>query len=129
MVLRPRRRWIAGGNTEALDGACQRLPREICARIKTTIRGDEVFARVGGEEFVLILPETSLKEAHGCAERIRKLVADLPVEGEKGSIAVTISVGLSHTDGEAGMTAEALIDRADKKLYEAKAAGRNRVIG
>ncbi|HEX7899358.1 MAG TPA: GGDEF domain-containing protein [Planctomycetota bacterium] len=103
--------------------------REICARIKTTIRGDEVFARVGGEEFIVLMPETSLKEAHGCAERIRKLVADAPVEVEKGSIPVTISIGLAHTDGETGTTAEELIGRADKKLYEAKNGGRNRVVG
>lgn len=103
--------------------------REICARIKTSIRSDEVFARVGGEEFVVLMPETSLKEAAAFAERIRRIVADAPVEVEGGKIPVTVSVGLSHTDGEAGVTAEELIDRADKKLYEAKAGGRNRVVG
>ena len=103
--------------------------REICARIKTSIRSDEVFARVGGEEFIVLMPETSLKEAAAFAERIRRIVADAPVEVEGGKIPVTISVGLSHTDGESGVTAEELIDRADKKLYEAKNGGRNRVVG
>jgi diguanylate cyclase (GGDEF)-like protein len=102
--------------------------REICNRIKSSIRTDEVFARVGGEEFVVLLPETTLQEAGRFAERMRKLVADAPVELDAAKIPVTISVGLAYTDGEAGMTAEELIGRADKKLYEAKAGGRNRVV-
>lgn len=101
--------------------------REICARIKGTIRSDEVFARVGGEEFIVLLPEASLKDAAKFGERIRKLIGDAPVEIENAKIPVTISVGVSHTGGETGVSAEELIGRADKKLYEAKGAGRNRV--
>ena len=102
--------------------------REVCGRVKATIRADEVFARVGGEEFVVLLPETPLADATKFAERIRKLVADTPVEVDKVPIPVTISVGLAFTDGDKNVTAEELIGRADKKLYEAKNAGRNRVM-
>jgi two-component system cell cycle response regulator len=102
--------------------------REVCGRIKGVIRADEVFARIGGEEFAVLLPETALADAAKFAERVRKLVADQPVEVDKTPIPVTLSVGLSFTEGDKGLTPEELIGRADKKLYEAKNAGRNRVM-
>jgi two-component system cell cycle response regulator len=103
--------------------------REIASRIKTTIRADEVFARVGGEEFAVLLPESTAPGAVRFAERVRRLVADTPVRIEKSRIPVTLSLGVSHTDGDSAVGADELVGRADKKLYEAKGAGRNRVVG
>ncbi|MBI2920025.1 MAG: GGDEF domain-containing protein [Planctomycetes bacterium] len=103
--------------------------REICRRLKTLVGADEVLARYGGEEFVAVLPEAGVEQAREFAERMRELAAEKPVEVDGQKIAVTISVGVAHTAGEAEMTAAELVKRADKLLYEAKAAGRNRVKG
>jgi diguanylate cyclase (GGDEF)-like protein len=103
--------------------------RELAARVRGAIRADEVFARFGGEEFVLLMPEATPEQAAHFAERIRRLAADEPFDvGGKG-IPVTVSIGLAHTSGERGVTPEELVGRADRKLYEAKAGGRNRVAG
>jgi two-component system, cell cycle response regulator len=103
--------------------------REVCARIRDSIRSDEVFARFGGEEFVILLPESTLEQALGFSERMRKLVADAPVVAGDASIPVTVSIGVAHTAGEMGVSMEELLARADRKLYDAKGNGRNRVVG
>lgn len=103
--------------------------REMCNRIKTTIRKDEVFARYGGEEFVVVLPEASHRDAMGVAERLRSLVADIPFVIDSVQIQVTISIGIAQTCGGEDIDSATLIARADQKLYEAKRSGRNRVVG
>jgi diguanylate cyclase (GGDEF)-like protein len=86
-----------------------------------------LFARVGGEEFAVLCPNTSLATARQCAESIRVAVAEnLPAfEGKK--LPVTISLGLAEFPVGSEETAEALYGRADEKLYQAKDSGRNRV--
>lgn len=103
--------------------------REMCNRIKTTIRKDEVFARYGGEEFVVVLPEATHKDALGVAERLRLLVADIPFIIDSVQIQVTISIGLSQTCGGEDIDSATLLARADQNLYQAKRSGRNRVVG
>ena len=102
--------------------------RELCRRVSAAIRKDELFARYGGEEFVALLPESALEEAARFAERIRKLIASQPFDVDGGRLNVTISLGVAHTAGEAGVTEKELFDRADRKLYEAKGTGRNKVV-
>jgi two-component system cell cycle response regulator len=102
--------------------------RELAGRVRKTIRRDEVFARYGGEEFVALLPESSLEEAAEFAERIRMLAAKDPVLVEKERIAITVSLGVAHTAGEGNISADEFFKRADHKLYQAKADGRNRVV-
>jgi two-component system cell cycle response regulator len=102
--------------------------REICARFRAAVRADEVFARFGGEEFVLVLPESTPEQAREMAERLRGLASGKPVAVNAASIPVTVSVGLAFTQGE-DLSAEDLIARADKKLYDAKTTGRNKVCG
>jgi diguanylate cyclase (GGDEF)-like protein len=101
--------------------------RSLSTRINATVRKDEVFARYGGEEFVVVLPEASLEEAGKAAERIRVLVESEPVKIEDVVIPVTISVGIAYSSGEESLTSEEPFAAADKKLYAAKAGGRNRV--
>src|SRR5207253_2209581 len=89
----------------------------------------DTLARYGGEEFVLILPETGLDGARIVAEKIRQEVAATPFgTDEDEPIEVTVSIGYASYP-EHGLTQQALDDAADKAMYEAKARGRNRVVG
>lgn len=101
--------------------------RALAARLQKEIRRDELFARYGGEEFAVVLPETEVAGAERLAERLRELVADQPFEYDGRSLAVTISLGLTTTDGDETLAAPQFIARADEKLYQAKKAGRNKI--
>jgi two-component system cell cycle response regulator len=96
--------------------------------IKTRIRTEDIFARYGGEEFAIILPEIEGHNAHQFAEKIRRIVETTDFVFENTKIPVTISMGVATLDLEEPAAA-ALIKRADDRLYEAKAAGRNCVKG
>lgn len=101
--------------------------REIAKHLVMNLRPTDLCTRYGGEEFVILLPSTSLADAYKVAERICKEVEKSPVILPDGKdISCTISVGVSVSDGSD--TAQTLFDRADKCLYEAKHQGRNRVI-
>ncbi|MFO0944384.1 MAG: GGDEF domain-containing protein [Planctomycetota bacterium] len=101
--------------------------REVCDRIRKEVRSDEIFARFGGEEFVVLMPEASLEEAVVFANRLRARIADQPFRVHEKEIPVTISIGVAITQGDRSVFAEDLIAAADEKLYEAKNTGRNRV--
>jgi diguanylate cyclase (GGDEF)-like protein len=93
-------------------------------------RGDTV-ARVGGEEFAVILPETDLAEAVRVAERFREAIAQLDFEFDReryGRFRVTLSFGAAAAEGADILPAAALFQRADAAMYRAKQAGRNRVM-
>ena len=79
--------------------------------------------RCGGDEFAVIFPETGLEEAVKMAERLRNSVEDLTFEHEK--IRLTLSIGVAQLDYSGG---ENLMLEADKRLYRAKALGKNRVV-
>jgi two-component system, cell cycle response regulator len=103
--------------------------KEFSARIRKAIRGVDMPCRSGGEEFVVLMPETEPQVAQLVAERIRMRVErqPFPIYGGKKSISVTVSVGVSgYRSGHT--TADALMKRADEALYRAKRDGRNRVI-
>jgi diguanylate cyclase (GGDEF)-like protein len=102
--------------------------RELSARIKGSIRKEELFARYGGEEFAVVLPETPCEGAANLGERLVKVINGQPFQYENRSYPVTISVGVTTTQGEKDITPSELIRRADEKLYQAKHQGRNRVV-
>jgi diguanylate cyclase (GGDEF)-like protein len=102
--------------------------RELCRRIAPSIRRDEVFARWGGEEFAILLPESGGAEAALFAERLRKLVCDRPFDVGAMSLPVTVSVGVGYTVGDPNIGPEQLISLADANMLKAKAQGRNRVF-
>jgi diguanylate cyclase (GGDEF)-like protein len=90
------------------------------------IRKEECFARYGGEEFAIVLPDTDVERGAIFAEKIRARIEETHFEFEGNTIPVTLSMGVSEL-GEKDV-GESFIKRADEKLYEAKDAGRNRVI-
>ncbi len=94
------------------------------------VRNIDMASRFGGEEFVLLMPETSIEVATSAAERLRQHIAELEVLGDKGeSIRFTISIGVATAlAGNTMDTPSTLVSRADKALYQAKDAGRNRVV-
>jgi two-component system cell cycle response regulator len=103
--------------------------KEFARRIRKNIRGIDLACRFGGEEFVVVMPETELEVAHMVAERIRQKVArdPFPIDGGARSLAITVSVGIGVFD-EHDEGPEAMMKRADQALYVAKREGRNRVV-
>jgi len=93
-------------------------------------RPADLVARYGGEEFIILLPGASGQDALVIAERIRMNIADLRIVHESSAVSdhVSISMGVSSVVPEPGAEAKALIQQADMALYEAKDAGRNRVV-
>lgn len=103
--------------------------REFAQRLRKNVRGIDLACRFGGEEFVVVMPDTEAHVAEKVAERIRAEIAQTPFSvGRDGqAIDVTVSVGVSSVR-RAADTVEALMKRADVALYEAKTGGRNRVV-
>jgi two-component system cell cycle response regulator len=101
--------------------------KEVARLIQQRIRRDEVLARYGGEEFAIILPETTLEGACALAEGLREKIEESRFVFQGETIRVTISIGAAILveDHRASLD---LIKKADEKLYEAKRAGRNRVL-
>ncbi|WP_426028387.1 PleD family two-component system response regulator [Brevundimonas sp. TWP2-3-4b2] len=103
--------------------------REFGVRLATNVRAIDLPCRLGGEEFVVVMPGASLEDATRVADRIRRDVAaqPFPIMGGTEGLTITISVGVAASTG-LDDTPEALLKRADEGVYEAKAHGRNQVI-
>ncbi len=103
--------------------------REFAVRLKKSIRGIDLACRYGGEEFVVVMPDTDMAVATMVAERLRRRIAAEPFAICKGqsSVQVTISIGLAAL-GQPDDTATNVLKRADQALYRAKRDGRNRVV-
>ncbi|MBN9063685.1 MAG: PleD family two-component system response regulator [Rhizobiales bacterium 65-9] len=103
--------------------------RAFAKRVRSCIRGEDMLVRFGGEEVVIVSPETSDEVAALVAERIRDKVQSAAFVIERGSqqIPVTVSIGLAHLSDD-DETAGDLLKRADDALYRAKSSGRNKVI-
>src|SRR6478735_1190104 len=95
--------------------------------VKNCVPPEYLFARVGGEEFAVLCPNTPLAKAKQCAERIRVAVAENVPTFEEKRLPVTASVGVAEFKAGSDEEPEALYGRADEKLYQAKDGGRNRV--
>ena len=107
-------------------GAGDAVLREFGSRVRQNLRTTDIAGRIGGEEFLLVLPETDLEGALLLAERLRAATADFAFELEGGPITVTCSLGVAQRrieDRDGG----ALMARADGALYVAKHMGRNRL--
>ncbi|HEY0440711.1 MAG TPA: PleD family two-component system response regulator [Xanthobacteraceae bacterium] len=103
--------------------------REFAMRVRKSIRGIDLACRYGGEEFVIVMPETDMAIASVVAERLRRRIASepFPISQPGKRLDVTISIGLAGLAGPED-SAPALLKRADQALYRAKRDGRNRVV-
>jgi two-component system cell cycle response regulator len=103
--------------------------RDFALRIKRSIRGIDLACRCGGEEFIIVMPETDMAVAASVAERLRRRIATEPFAISEGTrtIPVTLSIGIA-TLRERDDTPAGLLKRADQALYRAKRDGRNRVV-
>jgi two-component system cell cycle response regulator len=97
-------------------------------RIKKVIRNIDLFCRLGGEEFVVVMPDTPIETAMKIAERVRQAVEKdvFSILTDGRAIPVTVSIGLAERGRDVGM--DGLIRRADKALYKSKEGGRNKVV-
>ncbi len=100
--------------------------REVARRIEATLRQEQIVGRLGGEEFVVLLPDTTPQQALVAIERVRKAVGEtsIPVTGD-GEVWITVSGGIAPLLD--GMPVTVAMGHADKAMYRAKALGRNRV--
>lgn len=107
--------------------------RELAHRVECQVRASDVAARYGGEEFVILMPHTDVASGKLLAERIRQAVASSPVRfGNRQQVAITASIGIAAAlpgadDKDLKTLGDSLLARADVALYQAKAAGRNRI--
>ncbi|MEO6887437.1 MAG: GGDEF domain-containing protein [Ktedonobacteraceae bacterium] len=102
--------------------------RELGSRVRSQLRGEAIVGRYGGEEFLVLLPETGLAEAYEVAERVRKAIAAhaLATSAVNEGIPTTISMGIATFPDE-GLTVGELVEKADQAMYWAKRLGRNQV--
>jgi two-component system cell cycle response regulator len=102
--------------------------KEFALRLRRNIRGVDLACRYGGEEFVVLMPDTDFRQAQSVAERVRGAVSDRSFEvGALRPLGVTVSVGVTLNESELD-TPEIMLKRADVALYRAKREGRNRVV-
>ncbi|WP_451975128.1 diguanylate cyclase [Azospirillum endophyticum] len=101
--------------------------RMVAAGCQAILREYDILGRLGGEEFVVVLPGATAEESRVVAERVRRHLARMPIEASDGSFRLTASIGIAGLDGTTD-TLERAIHRADLALYRAKHLGRNRVV-
>lgn len=99
--------------------------KEAVVRFRGSLRPYDVLGRVGGEEFLVVLPGTPFRSVRGVAERLRRAISQSPITTHKGPIRVTASLGVTVWAGGEGL--DSFMERADRALYTAKERGRNRV--
>ena len=101
----------------------------IARLIEVAIRKLDFAYRFGGEEFVILLPNTDLFQALNVAERLRDIIAATPLVNDRDTIPITASLGVDEFRGNHGDSPEEFVERVDAWLYQAKRAGRNCVKG
>jgi eukaryotic-like serine/threonine-protein kinase len=108
-------------------GVGDEVIREVASRLSRCLREDDVICRYGGEEFAVLLRGTSAQQADAVAARLHSAVGARPIDTAAGPLVVTVSVGVTSTRLDPA-DAQALLNKADQALYEAKRGGRNQVV-
>lgn len=114
-------------NDTAGHAAGDRVLTEVVERVRREIRPTDLVARLGGEEFLVIVPELDAASTVGIAERIRAAIDHQEIDVDGESLRITVSVGVCH-DAHAERSTDMLLRDADERLYEAKRSGRNTVV-
>jgi diguanylate cyclase (GGDEF)-like protein len=102
--------------------------QQLAGIMKSTARDTDSVARFGGDEFVIVLPDTGWQGALTFAERLRRRVDDAVFGPPNAQMTVTISIGVALGRGADGTSSASLLQQADEALYKAKSGGRNRVF-
>ncbi|TPP10737.1 PleD family two-component system response regulator [Rhizobium glycinendophyticum] len=103
--------------------------KEFSGRIRSTVRGADLACRYGGEEFVVVMPDTTAEVAASVAERLRLMIEARPFQLRSGETPLTLTASMGIATLVPGIdTPEQLLKQADRALYEAKNSGRNRVV-
>jgi diguanylate cyclase (GGDEF)-like protein len=105
-----------------------RVLQEVCWRCKSNLRDEDLLARFGGEEFVILLPNTGLPEARQIAERLCTQIAENPIHVSPYNIQVSVSIGVACLTDLNQVKFETLLRQADRAMYQAKHHGRNRIF-
>jgi diguanylate cyclase (GGDEF)-like protein len=113
-------------NDERGHAAGDRALQALVSQVKSMLRGQDLFARTGGEEFAILLPDTPVSAGILTAERVRQALEALEIPFETGPIHFTVSAGVAQLDGAQGGW-EAMMRSADAAMYDAKEHGRNMV--
>lgn len=104
---------------------------EVARRLQANLRNIDLIARIGGEEFLVVMPDTGIKSARRTAERLRRITQKSPIKipGDAGEISITTSIGVSvgGLNGKFPADVETMVERADQALLGAKSTGRNQV--
>jgi two-component system cell cycle response regulator len=109
------------------DVVLTKLTRQITTSLQ---RASDWCARLGGEEFAIVLEGTKVADAHICAERLRRAIDNTSIDTPAGAVHITVSIGISGLGGIVGRnsaTVKSMLEHADTNLYASKAGGRNRV--
>jgi two-component system, cell cycle response regulator len=110
-------------------GVGDEVLKEFASRIAANVRGIDLACRYGGEEFVVVMPDTDVAFACSVSERLRHSIETTPfrISREPHALNLTISIGIAGPEGKDD-SADALLHRADQALYRAKRTGRNKVV-
>ncbi|TWF56615.1 PleD family two-component system response regulator [Neorhizobium alkalisoli] len=121
-------RFKAVNDTYGHDAGDEVL-KEFAMRIRSTVRGADLACRFGGEEFVVVMPDTDAEQAAAIAERLRDIIERTPflIKSTGAKLSITASLGIACNLAGAE-TPEQLLKQADRALYEAKNSGRNKVV-
>jgi diguanylate cyclase (GGDEF)-like protein len=113
-------------NDQHGHGVGDRVLIEVARRLRARVRGQDCVARWGGEEFLLLLPDTDLAGAAALSEQLRATVAGSPCEIDGHAIGLSLTLGVCQF--RSGMSLDDCVQVADEALYAGKRAGRNRVV-
>jgi diguanylate cyclase (GGDEF)-like protein len=103
--------------------------RVLTERVTRTTRATDFVCRYGGEEFIVLMPEANREEGLTMAERLRQEISGMTIVTDVGTLSLTVSLGVASLQPEEEENLESLVARADRAMYQAKAAGRNTVHG
>ncbi|MCI5140466.1 MAG: GGDEF domain-containing protein [Candidatus Electrothrix sp. ATG1] len=102
--------------------------KEFSALLQASVRTSDLVFRFGGEEFIVLLPQTATEGAAKTAEKIRKNTAKEMIDDGNYVVKITVSIGVTSYEKQQHQTASCMISFADEALYQAKKNGRNRVV-